>query len=181
MRKSELDGDFQFQSTLPVRGATFASSHSLTFGYISIHAPRAGSDYATHSVRRTVLITIHAPRAGSDVSKVYGSVFSLISIHAPRAGSDRGRRPWAWVFHIFQSTLPVRGATHAACAFYCANNAISIHAPRAGSDRYAVHLSRTRTYFNPRSPCGERHCGLIINYCGSDFNPRSPCGERPTA
>ena len=56
---------------------------------------------------------------------------------------------------------------------------ISIHAPRVGSD-YSGRRCMSRTaYFNPRSPCGERH-GLraVQRVCG-DFNPRSPCGERP--
>ena len=56
-----------------------------------------------------------------------------ISIHAPRAGSDRLRGEDGWEGEIFQSTLPVRGATlvrHVAGI----GNGISIHAPRAGSD-----------------------------------------------
>ena len=56
---------------------------------------------------------------------------------------------------IFQSTLPVWGATIFFFSFYSTFN-----------------------HFNPRSPCGERlfsrgKIKLIIN-----FNPRSPCGER---
>ena len=55
----------------------------------------------------------------------------------------------------FQSTLPVWGATK--CYYgrqYVAS--ISIHAPRVGSDKYQSQQSRLDTYFNPRSPCGER-------------------------
>ena len=55
-----------FQSTLPVRGATWR-----VLGYpreysISIHAPRAGSDYVPAGIDITNNISIHAPRAGSD-------------------------------------------------------------------------------------------------------------------
>ena len=32
--------------------------------------------------------------------------------------------------------------------------------------------------FNPRSPCGERHYEIIPLRYFEDFNPRSPCGER---
>ena len=58
---------------------------------------------------------------------------------------------------LFQSTLPVRGATSGAALLYLQS-----------------------FYFNPRSPCGERH----IQYADRPpytlhFNPRSPCGERP--
>ena len=80
---------------------------------------------------------------------------------------------------------------------------ISIHAPRAGSDQVIRVYVQNATYFNPRSPCGERRCmrpacsvssvfqstlpvrGATMNNARStafshDFNPRSPCGERPT-
>ena len=59
-----------------------------------------------------------------------------ISIHAPRVGSDDDSCFAFQGFKQFQSTLPVWGATVLAA---CRN------AP--GS------------YFNPRSPCGERHGG----------------------
>ena len=106
---------------------------------------------------------------------------TTISIHAPRAGSDLTGMsdPEKWI--RFQSTLPVRGATSFSRAAF------------AGS-----------CYFNPRSPCGERHtkAGLSQRFtrisihaprAGSDptskkslgvilyFNPRSPCGERRRA
>ena len=101
---------------------------------ISIHAPRAGSDQP-HNIHRQgethfnprspcgerlVLdrvvelaadISSHAPRAGSDrdlqpVGQRHG-----ISIHAPRAGSDTVESLPAVGTALFQSTLPVRGAT----------------------------------------------------------------------
>ena len=34
-------------------------------------------------------------------------------------------------------------------------------------------------HFNPRSPCGERRCRSSRSDPRSNFNPRSPCGERP--
>ena len=125
-----------------------------------------------------------------------------ISIHAPRAGSDAGVF-YALLFRcVFQSTLPVRGAT-----------------------RYIQAICRILVHFNPRSPCGERlWTSTIMRRFGifqstlpvrgatgrastvtslprlfqstlpvrgatstrsvnrsncSHFNPRSPCGERP--
>ena len=36
--------DFQFQSTLPMRGATKALAKAMTAITISIHTPHAGSD-----------------------------------------------------------------------------------------------------------------------------------------
>ena len=60
----------------------------------------------------------------------------------------------------FQSTLPVRGAT---CRLYrdAQRFAISIHAPRAGSDTQLRRADRQKGHFNPRSPCGERHLDSI--------------------
>ena len=57
----------QFQSTLPMRGATFLLSGSAHLVHISIHAPHAGSDNddALYAIFRTH-ISIHAPHAGSD-------------------------------------------------------------------------------------------------------------------
>ncbi len=57
---------------------------------------------------------------------------------------------------LFQSTLPVRGATDALEYF---------------SDR--------ENDFNPRSPCGERpKSSYQMHITIQDFYPRSPCGER---
>ena len=79
---------------------------------------------------------------------------------------------------IFQSTLPVWGATT-----YASRNwlivKISIHAPRVGSDSQYLARASISFYFNPRSPCGERLPLLLVLLRILDFNPRSPCGERP--
>ena len=100
----------------------------------------------------------------------------------------------------FQPTLPVWGATY--FLYYDNITArISIHAPRVGSDPTTAAIFPHSRYFNPRSPCGERHVSGSNKICngisihaprvGSDpkvvvalkrpkpyFNPRSPCGER---
>ena len=60
--------------------------------------------------------------------------------------------------YIFQSTLPVWGAT-----------------PGARSTR------RVRRNFTPRSPCGERRRREGRRDDLQHFNPRSPCGERREA
>ena len=58
-------------------------------------------------------------------------------------------------FASFQSMLPVRGATLARYARPWRVH-ISIHAPRAGSDSSPSTFSRRYDNFNPCSPCGER-------------------------
>ena len=89
-------------------------------------------------------------------------------------GGDISRNPCP-----FQSTLPARGATGNSRAAR-GRQAISIHAPRTGSDITASASPGRWSYFNPRSPHGERH---VLHADGRsylrDFNPRSPHGERP--
>ena len=103
--------------------------------------------------------------------------------------------------NLFQSTLPLRGATlvgvhttltpsisiHTPLAgsdqrdlFGTAVTIpISIHTPLAGSDRTARRPANAASNdFNPHSPCGERlnaFRGCSRHY---NFNPHSPCGER---
>ena len=80
---------------------------------------------------------------------------------------------------LFQSTLPVRGATlHAMLDDQITK--ISIHAPRAGSDPCRSSASLSEANFNPRSPCGERPYVYMRQAGCVYFNPRSPCGERHT-
>ena len=56
---------------------------------ISIHAPRAGSDFLPELRGKDGVISIHAPRAGSDHALCPACMKETISIHAPRAGSDQ--------------------------------------------------------------------------------------------
>ena len=62
-------------------------------------------------------------------------------------------RRWKW--HRFQSTLPVWGATNGGVGLPLGSG-ISIHAPRVGSDAYYAYSTTDTDDFNPRSPCGER-------------------------
>ena len=163
-----------------MRGATKRGDKENDKGSISIHAPRAGSDFNAAKSMVEQSISIHAPRAGSDPAYIATASKDTISIHAPRAGSDQtALTNWARMIHfnprspcgerqiprpcqrkgdayfnprspcgerrtvfrrldypmIFQSTLPVRGATELAAAAAIITT-ISIHAPRAGSDHW---------------------------------------------
>ena len=124
----------QFQSTLPVWGAT-PPRHCLQRGHrISIHAPRVGSDpppqtrFHRHQAFQSTL-----PVWGATFFEWLGDMQLVISIHAPRVGSDHP-----------EARQPAEPAP------------ISIHAPRVGSDRGWYKNSCFLRYFNPRSPCGER-------------------------
>ena len=127
------------QSTLPVRGATVADSLQLLYHPISIHAPREGSDEILPKDFGRHGISIHAPREGSDWGHTVALAFQCISIHAPREGSDAVQAAIDRCFQIFQSTLPVRGATRPGDLFQRTDR-ISIHAPREGSDPFCIPL-----------------------------------------
>ena len=147
----------QFQSTLPVGGATLVREPLRAVPpCISIHAPRGGSDSGNSAAINTGtifqstlpvggatdtysalpgrgVISIHAPRGGSDdcIGEIYFE--SKISIHAPRGGSDCSLLAPIFEGVLFQSTLPVGGATLA-----------------------LLLLIGVLNNFNPRSPWGER-------------------------
>ena len=146
-----------FQSTLPVWGATCPESHACCSFYISIHAPRVGSDQqqrrgkyqrgdfnprspcgerlpGCNKLSRTRIFQSTLPVWGATPSKSIMSIHCSISIHAPRVGSDGWRRLPTAKRRLFQSTLPVWGATKWDVyegQFF----EISMHAPRVGSDR----------------------------------------------
>ena len=82
--------------------------------------------------KQLLLISIHAPRTGSDSRFFIDDSTQSISIHAPRTGSDNQIGLWSPQCLQFQSTLPARGAT--------------------GATLMLIGF----TYFNPRSPHGER-------------------------
>ena len=67
---------------------------------------------ANMSKWRIAEISIHAPRAGRDLAPLHDAARKLISIHAPRAGRDGKPLPLPVSLEVFQSTRPVRGATH---------------------------------------------------------------------
>ena len=147
----------------------------------------------------------------------------LISIHASRVGSD----PTTWAIplphpdfnprspcgerrlglkalrsrFIFQSTLPVGGATSPYRASYLSHGLfqstlpvggatgrrdedsriqkISIHAPRGGSDFVdEIRLLENELFQSTLPVGGATLCAIVISPLEGDFNPRSPWGER---
>ena len=102
-----------FQSTLPMRGATSVQAQACRSCLISIHAPHAGSDPLMKTRSGAWCWNfIHAPHAGSDrADQLCSRIGNLISIHAPHAGSDVFVPCASSSAALFQSTLPMRGAT----------------------------------------------------------------------
>ena len=102
-----------FQSTLPLRGAT-----ATDFG----------------QGKRTLDFNPHSPCGERLFVGGMDAKHDTISIHTPLAGSDPDSHTVTEAGSIFQSTLPLRGATEvpAVCGV---GDFISIHTPLAGSDR----------------------------------------------
>ena len=146
----------RFQSTLPVWGATACIACTFHNRAISIHAPRVGSDAAARE----------KPRKAAYFN--------------PRSPCGERRRLAASTETpcLFQSTLPVWGATSGGYDEKHPANRISIHAPRVGSDKHYRLYAARQCDFNPRSPCGERPSTRPWPPRPGYFNPRSPCGER---
>ena len=168
-----------FQSTRPMRGATFYILPTMRARDISIHAPHAGRDAGDKYITGSNCISIHAPLAGCDVEHIQHTVW-FSPYFNPRAPC--GARPRRLIRPTprptFQSTRPVRGATSKKpiTELRCQ---ISIHAPRAGRDCSDVARCSCQRDFNPRAPCGARPQGEQGIQGPEDFNPRAPCGARP--
>ena len=118
-----------FQSTPPVKAATYASTEGCHAGKISIHAAREGGDYYSWQFLPDTGISIHAAREGGDgiCPDCYRKI-KEISIHAAREGGDGY----------------ARASANAA--------GISIHAAREGGDRRCNSGTDRTPYFNPRRP-----------------------------
>ena len=123
-----------FQSTRPMRGAT--GNHAQIKQPKTDFNPRAPCGARPDGRRdaaRPLPISIHAPHAGRDGTEDWLSKMGFISIHAPHAGRDISPRAINKISNSFQSTRPMRGATH--------------------------NIAETPTLsknFNPRAPCGAR-------------------------
>ena len=61
----------EFQSALPLRGATALSRYPVAATAISIRAPLAGSDRVWRNCKKGGKISIRAPLAGSDAPFVW--------------------------------------------------------------------------------------------------------------
>ena len=127
---------YLFQSTRPIRGATFTPTACLIFR-CSHFNPRA-----PYGARQSVQVLVRLGHA--------------ISIHAPHTGRDHYTGHQPVTRRQFQSTRPIRGATdkytgstwdvlnfnprapygarHLALAVFGGLESISIHAPHTGRD-----------------------------------------------
>ena len=150
------DDEGEFQSTHPLRGATAETSAGRTRRGISIHAPLAGCDQMTLSlISPSMTFQSTHPLRGATCHELKMTCPTNISIHAPLAGCDI-------------NNIQIFGA-----------DAISIHAPLAGCDVFVRTVTAKCVNFNPRTPCGVRRGQQDLRERVDDFNPRTPCGVRP--
>ena len=125
----------QFQSTLPARGATPCDLYALCgLPHFNPRSPRGERPANEIVCGQGRWISIHAPREGSDSQRLRLFERAGISIHAPREGSDDITNGVFVGDCVFQSTLPARGAT-LLTEYNALTGSISIHAPREGSDQ----------------------------------------------
>ena len=169
--------------------------------WISIHAPRVGSDNASRTLRKDKQYFNPRSPCGERRFSIFLS-FTIALYFNPR--SPCGERPTVGASLIskttpFQSTLPVWGATSYGRERITIN-CISIHAPRVGSDEstydfsqltdISIHAPRVGSDFLEPDSIDIVNISIHAPRVGSDagpggpccrgchFNPRSPCGER---
>ena len=109
-----------FQSTRPVRGATFHLCDNTNFPIVSIHAPHAGRDrIGIQDVRRPRRFNPRAPCGARRRAHQYRYDRRCFNPRAP-CGARRWQSVLRLLPQVFQSTRPVRGATRYECLILCA-------------------------------------------------------------
>ena len=149
---------------------------------ISIHAPRKGSDCIHHAAAFDELTDFN-PRSPQGERRGW-PLLLLAQCYDFNPRSPQGERPAlpfrAYALIIFQSTLPARGATPVHEQLLKQHQKFQSTLPARGATWWLSRADMDLTsYFNPRSPQGERpvffsYWLVIFHY----FNPRSPQGER---
>ena len=102
----------EFQSTLPMRGATpFTRWAAMQATYFNPHSPCGERLECVNSISSSVSISIHTPHAGSDgLWHRKPGRWRRFQSTLPMRGATPKTRFYTAV-DIFQSTLPMRGAT----------------------------------------------------------------------
>ena len=149
----------KFQSTLPVGGATTTQAQPWQRPEISIHAPRGGSDPRVPD--GFIRPSDFNPRSPWGERQAAWLSLPVPEYFNPRSpwGERQQRFVDEYLIDLFQSTLPVGGATLTRDVVWRIWR-ISIHAPRGGSDQVNPTADCGAIYFNPRSPWGERLCAV---------------------
>ena len=151
-----LTASTYFNPHSPHRERQSSSLLCVVLHYISIHAPRMGSNRPTSKKRCRILN------------------FNPRSPHGERPVD----RNLPVIILGFQSTLPAWGAT-VRRAWYYYRPLISIHAPRMGSDFVSFDTFHASRFQSTLPAWGATFVPLVLIRFFQYFNPRSPHGERP--
>ena len=191
----------EFQSTHPVRGATFAIFLLSTSDQFQSTHPVRGATQANITWNRKVLFQSTHPVRGATVS--VNALTTGKTNFNPRTpcGVRLLQIFWHIAVDVFQSTHPVRGATlqiqdakpdifdfnpRTPCGVRLLSDQmmieysnISIHAPRAGCDTNTPPDRLPDESFQSTHPVRGATPNVDDEWrLGRNFNPRTPCGVR---
>ena len=169
----------RFLSTLPAWGATRSMQRLFPLRmYFYPRSPRGERLSFFPYGLFAFFISIHAPRVGSDPLHFYTVFLFDISIHAPRVGSDPFFQNSIQGIRLFLSTLPAWGATKTAAAWIPRMTQFLSTLPAWG----ATITERCRAYLNKflstLPAWGATHAITPLTWVIRYFYPRSPRGER---
>ena len=106
-----LTGSSKFQSTLPVRGATVNTGNYVSDVAISIHAPRAGSDWpAIPGLRDMSVFQSTLPVRGATAKMPKTEPFILSNFHNFKKYTDRTRTKVIIKMELWINLSPFSGA-----------------------------------------------------------------------
>ena len=186
----------------PLAGRDCAKMAMTITDEISILAPLAGRDHSDRVRIPVHQISILAPLAGRD-NGIDGA-FNLRYDFNPRApcgarhhrsrlvmrhGEFQSSRPlrgatlgtmFQVLESVFQSSRPLRGATQA-LQKSDSRKRISILAPLAGRDGIWRGWKSAALHFNPRAPCGARHCWIATPWACFAISILAPLAGRDKA
>ena len=207
-----------------MRGATLVDARDDVLALISTRAPLAGSDTPSSTASRSrfdfnprspcgerrrppwfrrptvCYFNPRSPCGERRTPSATSATAATISIRAPLAGSDASSRPVRGTSYIFQSALPLRGATAAhdpsplTSSFQSAlplrgatgddappsplrklfQSALPLRGATAVAECKVVG-EKFQSALPLRGATGTRSASCAHSF---DFNPRSPCGER---
>ena len=145
-----------FQSTRPVRGATYRLCRRYVLDAFQSTRPVRGATSMTEAQRQAYEISIHAPRAGRDWR---------MSVILTAASNFNPRAPC--------------GARRCCCSCRTLLQNFNPRAPCGARLQWTYARIATISNFNPRAPCGARpHNPALPRQKSRHFNPRAPCGAR---
>ena len=136
--QEELARLSKFQSALPVRGAIYGIDVICTASRFQSALPVRGAIADYDAGRMDGYVSIRAPRAGSDTAGMaLGGSVALFQSALPVRGAMQAGHCMV-KSDLFQSALPVRGAICGRQAVQT-TDPVSIRAPRAGSDGRCIY------------------------------------------